>query len=190
MPSHKVDIVPACIRDLTFILANLRQDDYEEIACQLDGLPFELLAYGAMVEPQHAYVARLDGQPVAAFGATRQRPTLANAWSWGTPHMGRAVPFIIDSVCEVLIPDLAAAGVLRCEARALATNTMAHKFLLRMGARECAKLDAYGRDGENFILYEWLARDLKDGVPNVHRRHLRKAKTPKARRRTGRPAEG
>lgn len=179
----KITIHPATVRDLSFILAHLQPSDAAEVDCQLDGHDRVILAYGAMADPAFAHIAKVDGQPVAGFGVTRQRSTLAHGWSWGTPKMRWAVPDMIRFSREYISPDMVEAGILRCEARALASNTMAHKILLAMGAVRRCHLPAYGGDGENFILYEWLASDFQRGTAHVHRRDLRQTETSEARRR-------
>ncbi|MBN9270442.1 MAG: hypothetical protein J0J15_09370, partial [Mesorhizobium sp.] len=62
-----VRIVPATLRDLSYIAANLRPEDRDEIDCQCDGWTPALLALTAL--QGLAYVAELDGNPEAGFGA-------------------------------------------------------------------------------------------------------------------------
>ena len=82
-----VRIVPATLRDLSYIAANLRPEDRAEIDCQCDGWTPALLALTAL--QGLAYVAELDGNPEAGFGAAEQRSGLWTAWSWGTRRMWR-----------------------------------------------------------------------------------------------------
>ncbi|TJW66271.1 MAG: hypothetical protein E5V92_36260, partial [Mesorhizobium sp.] len=75
-----------------YIAANLRPEDRAEIDCQLDHWSPALLALTAL--QGFAYVAELDGNPEAGFGAAEQRNGLWIAWSWGTRRMRRCVPEI------------------------------------------------------------------------------------------------
>ncbi|RUV02922.1 hypothetical protein EOA79_16920, partial [Mesorhizobium sp. M1A.F.Ca.IN.020.03.2.1] len=138
-------IVPATLRDLSYIAANLRPEDRAEIDCQLDHWSPALLALTAL--QGFAYVAELDGNPEAGFGAAEQRSGLWIAWSWGTRRMKRCVPEITRFFHAVLGTRVAAKGAWRVEARALAENELALRWLDRLGATQRCRLPGYGRNG-------------------------------------------
>jgi len=146
-------IVPATLRDLSYIAANLRPEDRAEIDCQLDHWSPALLALTAL--QGFAHVAELDGNPEAGFGAAEQRGGLWIAWSWGTRRMKRCVPGTTRFFHDVLARQVAARGAWRVEARALAENELALRWLDRLGATQRCRLPAYGRNGEDFFLYDW-----------------------------------
>ncbi|RWN47676.1 MAG: hypothetical protein EOS03_09200 [Mesorhizobium sp.] len=146
-------IIPATLRDLSYIAANLRPEDRAEIDCQLDHWSPALLALTAL--QGFACVAELDGNPEAGFGAAEQRGGLWIAWSWGTRRMKRCVPGITGFFHAVLGPQVAARGAWRVEARALAANELALRWLGRLGATQRCRLPGYGRNGEDFFLYDW-----------------------------------
>ncbi|RVD55700.1 hypothetical protein EN828_27050 [Mesorhizobium sp. M2D.F.Ca.ET.185.01.1.1] len=148
-----IRIVPATLRDLSYIAANLRAEDRAEIDCQLDHWTPALLALTAL--QGFAYVAELDGNPEAGFGAAEQRSGLWIAWSWGTRRMKRCVPEITRFFHAVLGPQVAARGAWRVEARALADNDLALRWLDRLGATRRCRLPGYGRTGEDFFLHDW-----------------------------------
>lgn len=146
-------IVAGTLRDLSYIAANLRPEDHAEIDCQCDGwTPFALAAHALH---GFAYVVELDGNPEAAFGAAEQRAGLWTAWSWGTDRMRRCVPRITQFFYAALGPQVAARGAHRVEARALASNELALRWLRRLGATARCRLPAYGKNGEDFILFDW-----------------------------------
>ncbi|OHV69214.1 hypothetical protein LCM4577_21575 [Mesorhizobium sp. LCM 4577] len=148
-----IRIIPATLRDLSYIAANLRPEDRAEIDCQLDHWSPALLALTAL--QCFAYVAELDGNPEAGFGAAEQRGGLWIAWSWGTRRMKRCVPEITRFFHAALGPQVAAKGAWRVEARALADNDLALRWLDRLGATQRCRLPGYGRNGEDFFLYDW-----------------------------------
>ncbi|RWO37349.1 MAG: hypothetical protein EOS11_28500 [Mesorhizobium sp.] len=148
-----VRIVSATLRDLSYIAANLRTEDRTEIDCQFDEWSPALLALTAL--QGFAYVAELNGNPEAGFGAAEQRGGLWSAWSWGTRRMKRCVPGITAFFHAVLGPQVAAHGAWRVEARALASNELALRWLARLGATQRCRLPGYGRNGEVFLLYDW-----------------------------------
>ncbi|TIL64800.1 hypothetical protein [Mesorhizobium sp.] len=148
-----VRIVSATLRDLSYIAANLRLEDRTEIDCQFDEWSPALLALTAL--QGFAYVAELNGNPEAGFGAAEQRGGLWIAWSWGTRRMKRCVPGMTEFFRAVLGPQVAAHGAWRVEARALASNELALRWLGRLGATQRCRLPGYGKNGEDFLLYDW-----------------------------------
>jgi hypothetical protein len=155
-----VRIIGGNLRDLSYIAANLRPEDHAEVDCQLDEWTPASLALTAM--QGFAYVAELDGNPEAAFGAGELRSGLWIAWSWGTKRMRRCVPRITEFFYSVLGPDVASRGAWRVEARALAGNDLAIRWLNRLGATERCLLNGYGRNGEDFILFDWTRETWAD----------------------------
>ncbi len=154
-----VRIVGATLRDLSYVASNLRPEDHAEISCQVEHWSPAWLAATALSGP--AWVAEVDGNPEAGFGAAEQRKGLWIAWSWGTRRMARAVPHMTRFVRQVTIPLAIANGCFRCEARAMASNAMAVKWLSRLGSNRCADLPMYGMNGEDFVLFEWT-KDAMD----------------------------
>lgn len=152
-----VRIVGACLRDLSFVAANMRPEDRAEIDCQhSEWTPAGLAALHLR---DHSYVGLIDGNPEAAFGAGRVFDHLWIAWSWMSRKGWRAVPRITAFVREVMVPAIYEAGGMRVEARALATNTSARRWLKKLGATERCELPCYGRGGETFILFDWVRSD-------------------------------
>ena len=166
----RVRLVAATLRDLSYVAANLRPDDREEVACQLEDWSPGLLACISLQD--HAYIVEINGNPEAAVGASEVRKGLWTAWSWGTRRMWRAVPTITGFVRNVMIPDIIAKGGHRAEARALARNFSAHRWLEKMGATRRCELPGYGMGGEDFILFDWTRADL-----HVHSGIVQQAET-------------
>jgi hypothetical protein len=149
----KARIVGATLRDLTYIVANLRSEDRHEVECQIEHWDVNAIALAAL--QGFAYVVELDGNPEAAFGACEQRQGLFVAWSWGTKRMPRCVPAITRFFHAVLGRQVAEVGAWRVEARPLADNELAVRWLKRLGATERCLLPSYGKNGEDFKLFDW-----------------------------------
>src|SRR5262245_20947422 len=86
------------IRDFTYVVANLRPDDEEEIRAML---PIrtprndyaQYLLQGAFEGP--GYSVHIDSEPVAAFGVSMTWSyATAHGWAFGTRLFKRAVPTI------------------------------------------------------------------------------------------------
>jgi len=149
-----ITIVPGTFRDLSFIASRLREDDRREAEAMIG--PVHYIDLAAMHLRDVVYVALNDGNPVAAFGANRIiGKHLWAAWSWGSDGIGKAVPAITRFVRNEMIPELISYGAHRVEARALASHTMARKWLKMMGATERCELPMFGIGGETFVLFDW-----------------------------------
>lgn len=153
-------IIGGNLRDLSYIAANLRPEDFAEVDCQFNEWAPAQVALAAM--QGFAYVVELDGNPEAAFGAGEVRSGLWIAWSWGTRRMRRCVPLITKFFYEVLGPAVAERGAWRVEARAMAGNDMAVRWLKRLGATERCPLPGYGKHGEDFILFDWTRESWRN----------------------------
>jgi hypothetical protein len=149
----KARIVGATLRDLTYIASNMRPEDRQEVECQIEQWDTAMIALAAM--QGFAYVVELGGNPEAAFGACEQRQGLWVAWSWGTKRMPRCVPAITRFFHAVLGDQVSRSGAWRVEARPIAGNELAVRWLKRLGATERCLLPAYGKNGEDFLLFDW-----------------------------------
>jgi hypothetical protein len=174
-PARRIlTVQPANLRDLAYIAANMRPADRAEVECQLDR--WDATAIAAMSLQGYAYTVELDGNPEAAFGAGQVRQGYWIAWSWGTRKLWRCLPAMIDYIEHDLQPRVYADGARRVEARALSSHSLAHRFLERIGGHRRCDLPAYGKNGEDFVLYDWTreswgkhvllqdARDAKAGA--------------------------
>lgn len=148
-------IRPANLRDMTFILANIREIDRAELFCQVEpGISNAHLAYTLLLGSS-AWIAYIDGQPVAAFGIGMINMVAASAWAFGTKRMSRLIPLITDFLAIEVIPDLIDAGVRIMEARSMVGHHEAHRWLLWTGATIQGEPFPFGRDGEQFLLFRW-----------------------------------
>ena len=157
-------ISPACVRDVSWIAAHIRQRDADEILCRT---PYDttitqaaLWCFDTAMEDTRFVAYDKISTPVAAFGfSPSSNPALWSAWAFGTPGLRRIVPEITRTGFELLLPRfIKKYRPGRVEVRAREDHDLAHRWLRNLGAeRECA-LPRYGRDGEAFVLYSWTDR--------------------------------
>jgi hypothetical protein len=153
-----IKVIPATLRDVSFIAANMRARDHEEIAGLSYHFNGEELARRCLIDPRFAFVAVEDGNPIAAFGVGEVTANNWQAWAFGTNRMTRAIPKMSDKGQEV-IAAIKALGGNRIEARSHWRHTQAHSWLVRLfGARRVAVLTAYGREGDDYYLFERIMR--------------------------------
>lgn len=157
-----ISIKPATMRDVSYIAANLRDGDREEISCQVpEGLGSAVIAAYSLSGGQ-AWVAFYRGQPAMAFGVTYMTEYALSGWAYGTKNAERVIPAVTRFVWSTLARGWAMAGIRRIEARTLETHTSAHRWLEAAGAvKESPEPYEWGRDGERFYTYAWTRQSLK-----------------------------
>lgn len=153
-------LLPATLRDASYIAANMRPGDWAEIAPQLpEGTDRRLLAAWSLPPPEgfarEAWVAVRAGQPVALWGAhpLTVAGNVLSIWAWGTRAMRRSVPEItrhIGERVEVWISE----GVTRVEARSLVGHDQAARWMRGLGGTP-VPLPAWGSGGEDYVLWWW-----------------------------------
>ena len=159
---RRVAVVPATLRDLAYVTANLRPEDRREIRASADlasTVEAALIAYETSRD--WCWTAQIAGQPVAAFGAAETSvltPHIRTAWAFGTRRFRRAVPAIGRFALAEWPDRLAGERVRRLEVRSLAGHDIAHRWLAGLGARLEGELVRYGTGGEDFQLWSWTER--------------------------------
>ncbi len=166
--SRTVVIMPATLRDIAFVTANLRPEDRREIKASADlASTVEAAVIAYETSKDWSWTVQLSGQPVAAFGVAVTSPLTPHiraAWAFGTRRFRRAVP-AISRFASVEWPDrLAAENVRRLEVRSLAGHDIAHRWLAALGARPEGDLVAFGTGGETFRLWAWTSAPPKSPI--------------------------
>lgn len=136
-------------RDRQEIFAT-RFDDGENIE-SLHDLAGQLLAHSRF----GAIAVGEDGVAAAAVGAAEMWPGVWSVWMFATDAWPRHYLRVTAFIRRQLIPALLAAGARRAECASLASYHSAHRWLTYLGARPEAYLTAYGKNGEDFILFCW-----------------------------------
>lgn len=155
-----IEVVPAVLRDVSYVLYNLSAKDEEETACQIDPrMPRSHLAYALLMSGDN-FAVRIDGQPVAVFGTSPLNRCTLSVWALGTDRMRKALPAISRYLLDVHLPRMVEDGFRYMEARSLSTHVEAHRWLRWLGAKVLGEAHPFGRDGENFFLFRWTADDL------------------------------
>lgn len=171
----RAEVVELCFRDACFIAANIRQQDWDECRCQLDDENKFYLAnlcfFGT--EPDLRWCVRLDGQPVAAFGALRSGAAQYQLWMWSTDRLLRAFPALVKFMDGEFRQVMHRKGTRRVEVRVMAGHDFDKRgWLVKAGAIEVCPLPQYGKNGEMFRLYAWWkgmpnAKDIQSGYRRV-----------------------
>ncbi len=150
-----VEIKPACLRDASYVIANMRSLDAREVLCQVpEDTPRHELAYG-LIMGSDAYVAYVDGRPAMVYGTSPINMVCGSLWALGTDRCKRAIPAITRHVLYELAPALHEAGFSSLEARSIVEHREAHRWMTSTGAVVHGPDFVYGRGGEMFRLFRW-----------------------------------
>jgi hypothetical protein len=158
---RQVTIVPATLRDIAYVMANLRPQDRREIRASADlTSTVEAAVIAFETSKDWSWTAQIAGQPVAAVGTAETSvltPHIRTAWAFGTRRFRRAVPAISRFAAAEWPGRLIGEGVRRLEVRSLAGHDIAHRWLAGLGACLEGELPQYGTGGETFQLWAWTS---------------------------------
>lgn len=148
-----ISIRPATLRDMTFVSANMRDQDRREIKAVIEESDTAIGYMLFALSPGLAWCGFLDDQPVAAFGVSRLYAGLGGGWAYMSPRGVRLVPAITRFALRQVKRQLIAEGFRRIEVRTAIDHDISHRWLERMGfAKEGIAVD-YGTDGLDFVTY-------------------------------------
>lgn len=157
------------LRDITYVLANLRESDWNELKVQIPrgASRIELAAYMLPAIQGPAYSVWYKESPIAVFGVTPSPiPTMFIGFAFGTNKFRRAAPIISQFGYSVLSHWLVEAGAIRLEVRASASHLQANSWLKALGFNYDCPLKCFGTDGSLFNLYSVTIEDYYKFFPN------------------------
>jgi hypothetical protein len=158
-----------CVRDVSFIAANMRDQDFREIACLWKDWDTRSLGVCALetAVPGMVWSVWYDGQPAAAFGfsqASAFDPDHWQAWAFGTDRFRRCVPLMtrhLNGLRPIVEQDCR-----RLQVLSLTGHDIAHRWIETFGGRREGLIKSYGRGGEDFYLYAWVSGLPQTGAPH------------------------
>jgi len=154
-------IVEAATPELVRVAAeNMRQRDRDEFMplCRFHQhaeLVDNLVArFG---EHKDVVVAGDGHAPIAVGGMIRHRPNVATLLMFATDDLPRIGADLTRFIRQRLFPTYRAAGTHRIECVSIAGYDEVHRWLRVLGLKEEADLPGFGRDGERYVQFAWVA---------------------------------
>lgn len=153
--SEQVQIAPLALGPVAYVAHRMREiDALEANATSFSEDPDDLAVDVVKRWGPTGAVLGLE-RPICVIGATQRWPRVWTAWMFATdefPRIGKAVTRYARSV---LLPTVRAVGMVRADARSIATNVAAHRWMKLTGAQFEAKLKGFGKNGEDFVQFRW-----------------------------------
>lgn len=142
--------------NLLYVLDRARAPDREELLALQRGDNWAELIDDLLRSPGLRFCFGA-GKPAICLGGCELHPGVWQAWSFATEDFSKIVRPVTRFAKDVMLPAFIRMGMHRGQAIASVDNRMAHKWLRLLGAREEATLKAYGRDGQDFVMFRWDA---------------------------------
>ena len=102
-----------------------------------------------------AGIAEHHGRPCGIVGVSPLWPGVWSIWSFGTEDWSKAVIEMSRFGKRVLEPFVRARGAHRVQCESHNDHKEAHRWLKAMGATVEGRLQAYGRDGSDYLIFSW-----------------------------------
>jgi hypothetical protein len=159
------------VRDFTYVFANMRAEDRDELFCQLpEGITHQQaqsVVSSSIVGPSFSAHDRTG--PIACFGAAESGIShIFVGWAFGTRRFKRAAPFIGEFMWEVMAPMLVDYGCKRVEVRSKTDHVLASRWLPKLGFNKDAVLKHWARTGDDFNLWSITVRDYHNRNKRVN----------------------
>lgn len=151
---------PISYGPLRHIVANLRKADHDEIFAtawdeDIDKFTQQTLDLTEMMDGI-GFICGLNGEPIAAVGATPFQPNVWNGWMFATDKFPLIGLGLTRFVKNRMLPWLRTSGRMhRAQCYSMAGHEMAHNWLRTLGAVEESVVPNYGKNRETFHLFAW-----------------------------------
>jgi len=155
-PKHRapaITIRPATLRDVTFIAANMRDEDRREIRAVVNESDTVIGAMLFAASPGLAWTAWTDDAPACAFGVSRLYAGLGSGWAFGSKAMRKVMPAATRFALRTVKPLLIAEGFRRIEVRTAIDHDLSHRWLIALGFEPEGVAKDYGADGLDFVTF-------------------------------------
>lgn len=152
----RIDVRKATLDDARAVAANMTERHKAETAA-LSNLEGDELVEALAERFENGVCATAGGRPVAVGEVFTARPNVASLGLLTTDDFPYAALRFTKFLRDGLFVALRAQGVHRIECVTMADFDAARRWLRTLGLEEEAKLRRYGRDGEDFVQFAWVA---------------------------------
>ena len=148
---------------LEYVLGNLREHDRAEVEATIDMGSARQNAELLWRIPGPKWEARTaDNTPAIVGGFSPIWYGLGSGWMWGTEEWDEVALETTNAIRKHILPALERNGVRRIEARAMAGNEKAVRWLKLLDFHQETVTRSFGRGGEDFVLCARLTRSTTE----------------------------
>lgn len=141
--------------EVLWVAQHMRAQSREDIGCMWGGTDEELTA--SLLSPQgFRWVAYHNRYPCAIIGANLQRDNVWSLFGFGTEDWIKVWRLVTLVARRDMMRAVRDAGAVRAHCLSPAWHHDTHRWLRALGASHEAEMPAYGRNGEDMILFSWL----------------------------------
>lgn len=157
-----VVIKPANLSMTSWVAAYMRDIDKREIYPMQTHERSEYLAYQCVhLAKRWKYNVFIDNVPVATYGILEPRQGLGELFAFGTKRIYGAMRVMTDHIRnEVAKEVFADQSIHRLECRSSVEHKQAHGWIKSIGMFESRPLDNYGKNGEDYLLFEVTRKSI------------------------------
>lgn len=143
-------------RSVKEVMENLREVDHQEAMAVCPGADADTLASECIKASEYAIVARTDkGEPFAAMGITPATQGTVSLWLMSTDTVRSQIVALTRYLRANLVYKLKTMNVSRAIVASINTHHEAHKWMQILGGKHLCPIPGFGKNGEDFELYEW-----------------------------------
>lgn len=153
--------------DVAYVAARMRDRDAEEfLAVSPASSRAELVSglidrYG---DAPDAFCAYIDDVPVAVGAMVEHRPNVVTLMFFATERLTEIGMALTRWITQRLFPQYRARGVHRIECASIDGYAEVHRWVELLGLRREAVMPKYGKGGETFIQFAWVADESPVGA--------------------------
>lgn len=146
----------------SWVAAYMRDIDKREIYAIQSHERSEYLAYQCIHHaPRWKFNAFIDNVPVAAYGIIEPRQGMGELFAFGTKRIYGAMRAMTDHIRNDIAKEVFAdEQIQRLECRSSVEHKQAHGWIRSIGMFDSTPLDCYGKNGEDYILFEVTRKSI------------------------------
>ena len=144
--------------EVRYVCRHMRERSREEMFLLRADDDADALADALAAVPGVAWCAYHGGRPAAVIGAYPMHPGVWGLFGFGTDDYRHVMVEVTKHARRVMMPVVAAVAH-RAQCLSPVGHEETQRWLRFLGAREEARLRAYGKGGEDVILFAWWRDD-------------------------------
>lgn len=141
--------------EVKYVCLNMGKKSRADILAASNATP-EQYAKRIIFSDGFKWVAYHDGLPAALIGALNIHDGVWGLFGFGTDHWKKVWMSVTKVARKDMMQAVLETGAHRAQCMSPATHTDTHRWLERLGATHRVEMPAYGKNGEDYVMFAWL----------------------------------